>query len=70
MEQTLLPLSIKEETAVPQKRNFTPTFIPYDNQQTTLIFDIQDLIPVHHVARVINQMIESIEDSVFSKTIK
>jgi len=65
MEQTLLPLSIQEDTAVPQKRNFTPTFIPYDNQQTTVIFDIQDLIPDHHVARVIDQMIESVEDNVF-----
>ena len=65
MEQTLLPLSIQEETTVPQKRNSTPTFIPYDNQQTTVIFDIQDLIPPHHVARVIDQMIESVEDKVF-----
>ncbi|MGE7122533.1 transposase, partial [Peribacillus sp. NPDC046944] len=65
MEQTILPLTIQEETTVPQKRNSTPTFIPYDNQQTTVIFDIQDLIPVHHVARVIDQMIESVEDKVF-----
>ncbi|MGE7664025.1 hypothetical protein ACQKL6_20420 [Peribacillus sp. NPDC097197] len=57
MEQILLPLSIHEETVVPQKRNITPTFIPYDNKQTTVIFDIQDLIPSHHVARVIDQMI-------------
>ena len=45
--------------------NFTLTFIPYDNQQTTVIFDIQDLIPAYHVARVIDQVIESIEDNVF-----
>ena len=64
-DQTLLPLSIQEETTISQKRNSTPAFIPYDNQQTSVIFDIQDLIPTHHVARVIDQMIESIEDRVF-----
>ncbi|USK68404.1 IS1182 family transposase [Peribacillus asahii] len=64
-EQTSLPLAIQEETVVSRERKLTPTFIPYNNQQSTVIFDIQELIPPHHVARVIDQMIESIEDGVF-----
>lgn len=30
-----------------------------------MIFDIQELIPMQHVAGVVDQMIESIEDRVF-----
>lgn len=64
-EQTTLPLPIIEETCVSNKRNYAPTFIPYNNQQGITLFDIQDLIPSDHVARVINEMIESIDDEMF-----
>ena len=64
-EQTSLPLAIQEETCVSKKRNYAPTFIPYNNQQGISLFDIQDLIPSNHVSRVIDEMIESIDDEVF-----
>ncbi|MEK3981613.1 transposase [Psychrobacillus sp. FSL K6-2836] len=64
-EQTSLPLAIQEETCVSKKRNYAPTFIPYNNQQGISLFDIQDLIPGNHVSRVIDEMIESIDDEVF-----
>jgi hypothetical protein len=30
----------------------TPSFLPYNNRQVQIIFDIEELISVHHVARV------------------
>jgi transposase len=65
IEQTSLPLTIQDETCVSKKGNYAPTFIPYNNQQGISLFDIQDLIPSNHVSRVIDEMIESIEDDVF-----
>ncbi|YCI74959.1 hypothetical protein M1D47_14970 [Bacillus sp. R1-10] len=64
-EQISLPLAIQEETCVSKKENYSPTFIPYNNQQGISLFDVQDLIPSNHVSRVIDEMIESIEDKVF-----
>ena len=58
--QSTLSLAV-EETPV-SKRQLAPTFIPYDNRQSTVIFDIQGLIPKHHVARVVDQMVEAIPD--------
>ena len=63
-EQISLPLEIQEETCVPKKENYAPTFISYNNQQGISLLDIQDLIPKNHIANVINEMIESVE-SVF-----
>ena len=37
-------------------------FKPYDNRQTQIIFDIEALIPEHHVARVVDEMIEAVPD--------
>ncbi|WP_408011213.1 transposase [Pseudalkalibacillus sp. A8] len=44
------------------KRTFPPTFKPYNNQQIQMIFDLQEFIPEHHVARVIDEMVEAIPD--------
>ncbi len=44
------------------KQTFPPTFKPYNNQQIQVIFDLQELIPDHHVARVIDEMVEAIPD--------
>lgn len=59
--QLTLPLEDMEEKAV-SKRNLAPTFKPYDNKQMHMILDLEALIPVHHVARVIDDMIEAIPD--------
>ncbi|PKG22841.1 transposase [Niallia nealsonii] len=65
MEQTSLPLPIQEQISPPKKRKIAPTFLPYNNQQTTVIFDIQEFIPENHVARVIDEMVEFIKEEVF-----
>ncbi|MFK4997653.1 hypothetical protein ACI2OX_09510 [Bacillus sp. N9] len=59
--QTTLPLEVKEETSK-QKRQLSPTFKPYNNRQSFVIFDIEEHIPEHHVARVVDEMVESIPD--------
>ncbi|MGG1664664.1 transposase, partial [Brevibacillus sp. NRS-1366] len=59
--QTILPLEVKEESIV-SKKKFAPTFKPYNNRQVQVIFDIEELIPLHHVARVIDEMVEAIPD--------
>ncbi|MEG0450104.1 MAG: transposase, partial [Lysinibacillus sp.] len=64
-EQTSLPLTIQQETSVSIKGNYTPTFIPYNNKQGISLFDIQDSIPSEHVSRVIDEMIELIDDQLF-----
>ncbi|WHY73227.1 IS1182 family transposase [Fictibacillus enclensis] len=59
--QTSLPLGgIQESSST--KRKLAPTFKPYDNQQVQMIFDLQEWIPAHHVARVIDEMVEGIPD--------
>ncbi|MED0745479.1 hypothetical protein P4S80_06100 [Aeribacillus composti] len=59
--ETALPLDGKEEKT-PAKRNLAPTFKPYDNRQVQMIYDIESLIPEHHVARVVDEMVEAIPD--------
>jgi transposase len=61
--QTTLPLDVNEEKS-PTKRKLTPTFKPYDNRQVQVIFDVEALIPEHHVARVVDEMVEAVPDDV------
>jgi transposase len=51
---------MEEQTA--SKRNLIPVFKAYDNKQMHMIWDLEALIPIHHVARVIDEMIEAIPD--------
>ena len=63
--QLELPVEMKpdKESAITvPKRRLAPTFKPYDNRQSFAIFDVEGMIPEHHVARVIDEMIESIPD--------
>ncbi len=59
--QLTLPLGAEKERLV-SKRNLAPTFKPYDNKQAQMILDLEMYIPTHHVARVIDEMIEAIAD--------
>ncbi|MFH5181635.1 hypothetical protein ACHHV8_02810 [Paenibacillus sp. TAB 01] len=59
--QLTLPLGDLEEKIV-SKRNLAPTFQVYDNKQAQMILDLELFIPAHHVARVIDEMIEAIPD--------
>nr|WP_301285728.1 IS1182 family transposase [Priestia flexa] len=56
---TLLPETEEKKTS---KRQLAPTFKPYDNRQIQAIFDIEALIPEHHVARVVDEMVEAVPD--------
>ncbi|WP_052648921.1 IS1182 family transposase, partial [Paenibacillus sp. E194] len=56
-----LPLEDLEEKIV-SKRTLAPTFKNYDNKQAHMILDLEMYIPAHHVARVIDEMIEAIPD--------
>ncbi|WCK56498.1 IS1182 family transposase [Aneurinibacillus sp. Ricciae_BoGa-3] len=60
--QTTLPLAVKEENIIVSKRQYAPTFKPYNNRQVQVIFDIEELIPENHVARVVDEMVETIPD--------
>jgi transposase len=57
-----LPLGDLEENHVPAKRKLAPTFKCYDNKQAQMILDVEMYIPNHHVARIIDEMIEAIPD--------
>jgi hypothetical protein len=56
-QMTLLPETEEKKTP---KRQLAPTFKPYDNRQIQVIFDIEALIPEHHVARVVDEMVEAV----------
>ena len=63
-QMTLLP-EIDEKKK--PKRQLAPTFKPYDNRQIHAIFDIEALLPEHHVARVVDEMVEAVpEEQLFS----
>ncbi|SEI75953.1 transposase, IS4 family [Bhargavaea ginsengi] len=53
---------IQEKAARP-KRQLAPVFKPYNNRQSFAIFDVEAQIPEHHVARVIDEMIELLPDT-------
>ena len=59
--QMTLPLGDMEEKEA-SKRKLAPTFKSYDNKQVQMILDLEVFIPDHHVARVIDEMIEAISD--------
>ena len=59
--QLALPLQDVEEKMMPT-RHLAPTFKPYDNKQAQMILDLEMYVPTHHVARVIDEMIEAIPD--------
>lgn len=44
------------------KRELAPTFKSYDNKQVQMILDLEMYIAAHHVARVIDEMVEAIPD--------
>ncbi|HZG58897.1 MAG TPA: IS1182 family transposase, partial [Anoxybacillus sp.] len=58
-QMELLPV-LKEKNK--PKRQLAPAFIPYDNRQIQMIYDIESLIPEHHVARVVDEMVEAVSD--------
>ncbi|MEL3961140.1 IS1182 family transposase [Lysinibacillus endophyticus] len=66
-QMSLLPEGeeMKQESnkpKVPNPRNLAPSFKPYNHTQIQVIYDIESLIPEHHEARVIDEMVEAIPD--------
>src|SRR5690625_4349711 len=61
-QMTLFPLEEVEDVKKSNPRNLAPTFKNYDNRQIQWIYDIESFIPEHHVARVIDEMVEAIPD--------
>ena len=59
MEMTLE--GILEENISPKPRK-PLVFQPYTNRQSMMIPDIESFIPEHHVARLVDEMVESIPD--------
>lgn len=57
----LLPESDEKRST---KRKLAPTFIPYDNRQIQMIYDIESFIPHNHVARVVDEMVEAVPDEI------
>lgn len=58
-QMTLFPETEEKKLS---KRQLAPTFKPYDNRQIQVILDIEALIPEHHVARVVDEMVEAVPD--------
>ena len=52
-----------EETAVPSPKKKL-TFQPYSNRQIMMIPDLEAFIPEHHVARIIDEFVESIPNEI------
>lgn len=61
-EDQKVEIQASERQKNPNPRQLAPTFKPYDNRQVQMIYDIESLIPEHHEARVIDEMVESIPD--------
>lgn len=59
MEMTLEGIS---EAGISQKHPKPLVFQPYTNRQSMMIIDIESYIPEHHVARLVDEMVESIPD--------
>ncbi|MED4107527.1 hypothetical protein P4636_00245, partial [Halalkalibacterium halodurans] len=47
--------------------NQTATYQQYTMNQLVLPMDFSDLIPENHVARVVNDMVESLDDQLFDE---
>lgn len=50
------------EVNISQKPHKPLVFQPYTNRQSMMIPDIESFIPEHHVARLVDEMVESIPD--------
>ncbi|WP_205414182.1 transposase, partial [Serratia marcescens] len=59
MEMTLEGIT---EVEVSKENHKQLVFQPYTNRQSMMILDIESYIPEHHVARLVDEMIESIPD--------
>ena len=59
-----LTFSIDAEEKPVKKQTKKLAFKPYSNRQSMMILDVEALIPEHHIARLVDEMVESMPDSV------
>src|SRR5690606_14879794 len=63
--QMELPLEgIIENGNYPKKKQKKLVFQPYNNKQTMMILDIEMFVPENHIARLVDEMVESIPDEI------
>ena len=60
--QMAMSLEGVQEVCVAKPKNKSLVFQPYTNRQSMMILDIESLIPEHHMARLVDEMVESIPD--------
>lgn len=64
MQMKLALEGITEKDNQTKKQNKKLVFQPYNNKQSMMILDIEMFIPENHVARFVDEMVESIPDEV------
>lgn len=64
MQMELALEGIIENGNQPKKKQKKLVFQPYNNKQTMMILDIEMFVPENHVARLVDEMVESIPDEI------
>ena len=64
MQMELALEGIIEKGNQPKKKQKKLVFQPYNNKQTMMILDIEMFVPENHVARLVDEMVESIPDEI------
>ena len=61
-EQISFAIDVEETVVSPKEKK--RVFQDYNNRQMMMILDIEQTIPKHHIARAVDEMVESIPDSI------
>ena len=64
-EQISFAMDVKETFVSPKEKK--RVFQDYNNRQMMMILDIEQTIPKHHIARAVDEMVESIPDSILEE---
>jgi hypothetical protein len=68
-EQLTMPLEVEQVStpACTHKVKGSAAFIPYEMNQLCLPLSLEELIPPHHVVRIVNDAVDRIDDEIFLK---
>ena len=64
-EQISFAIDVEETFVSPTEKK--RVFQDYNNRQMMMILDIEQYIPEHHIARAVDEMVESIPDSILEE---
>ena len=64
-EQISLTIDVKETSVSAKEKK--RVFQPYTNRQMMMILDLEQFIPAHHIARAVDEMVESMPDDLLEK---